>query len=380
VHRPRVAPLLLAALLASSPPLASGEEIRLPGEGSAGSFDPSFAQAPGEARVWMAHSIVEHEPALPGRSKRTVSIAIAHTDDGGQTWRSDPRLAAASIPVHIRGERAEWQAEVSTLFHDPAAPAAERWKLLFHRYLHHDGRRRFEHGWLSLKVAAQPGRLADAREHKFLVGRGYDAVNDRADPWTASPLAGPPHIDARAPFAASLGRCVTFTEPGAHATSDAVLVVAMCPEFRLLAGVRNRIIALRCAQPCRYLDASAWQVLGDLLRPADARKAGIEKFGAPELSPTPRGLRLWVTPVSRRPFPDAYRGCLAYELDANGIVRADGVAVASLRVEREGAIFYGACDAHPAVLGGGALVSVLELERTRMFGIWSTDVGAGSHR
>lgn len=134
-------------------------EIAFPGVGSKGIFDPSLAADAAGEKVWMAYSEVLDSFLWPGRNDR-IQSRLARSDDAGATWTDAnvPLNAAEDVvlPQAPPNDAGTWNHEVPALVHDPGAPAAEQWKVLWHRYLWVNGARAFQHGWIALKSAPSP--------------------------------------------------------------------------------------------------------------------------------------------------------------------------------------------------------------------------------
>ena len=311
-------------------------EIKTPNAGSAGIFDPSAADDPNTNKIWLLHSIVEQ---LDKPVERAVSIGLSWRDRAG--WQSVVNPANVKI---INGTT-RWQAEVGTLFHDPVSLT---WKLLYHRYLHQQGKRRFEHGWIAYKEAKTPDQLSQAREHNWLTGKGY---------------AGDEFSSMNARQFSALEDCIAFTEPGAIATDKAITVVLMCPSYRLFKGVQTRIVLMQCAQPCRFSNPDAWIAQNTAIDHRLAASLNHQGFSAPEILATENdSITLVVTPTSDEPFKDAYRGCSIYSIDSG-----DGPPRVGPKIALPGLIFHGACDLMP---GGGLLLSRLVIGKTPQFQIF----------
>ncbi len=350
-----------------------------PGAGSLGVFDPSLASA-GDGAVYMAFSAVD-PPAYGGRpSERVVSTYLARTGDGGGRWDPVGGVVNPAVPVTLGpaagGGPATWHNEVPALLHDPFAPPAQRWKLLWHHYLVAGERRLFEHGWIGYRAAAVPEALAGAPEVKLFGALGYDGVNDIPNGPTRSPVAGAPRVPLhqRAP---ALARCAAFTEPALAATPSAVLLAMNCAEF--IAGrIEPKIVLLRCDRPCRMARPESWRYVDTLLDTGDAGHVRADSFSASAFHSDGAAHFLIVSPTSDRPFPDAYNGCIAFRFTdvERGQLLRDG---AGRPVPAQSAAglpnsFNGACSADAGAYGGRLLLGEVAIRGGRAhFGIFVTD-------
>ena len=335
----------LGAVLASaSVTAAQGQESAWaelplqPETGQLGIFDPSLVA--GEAgRHVLSFSAVDPSPNWPQVNDRVVSTFIAVSEDAGQSWRRFPR-PVNGVSELVGADRAvTWHHEVSTLVHDPAAPTAQRWRLLWHHYPMIDGERRFEFGWLALKAAEKLEGLFDAREAKLFAGRGY-----REGSGVGSPVSGPPVLALQA-LDPELDRCLAFTEPGAFAAAGRLYLVLTCAEWNP-AGVRQKVVLLRCAAPCQAERAGAWAFLGTLLRPEDAARQGHQGYTAADLFLRDGRVFLLASPIGDRPFPEAYNGCDVFgfgDLDKARLLRETGGPEVLRRIRGAPGSFHGAC-------------------------------------
>ena len=377
--------LLVAALAACVPQSQAQTTPRQPvaltppGAGSLGVFDPSLAST-GDGAVYMAFSAVD-PPAYGGRSaERVVATYLARSGDGGGRWSVIGGVVNPAVPVTLGpaagGGMATWHSEVPALLHDPFAPPAQRWKLLWHHYLVAGERRLFEHGWIGFRAAAVPEALAAAPEVKLFGALGYDGVNDVRNGPTRSPVAGAPRVPLhqRAP---TLARCAAFTEPAMAATPSAVLLAMNCAEF--IAGrVAPKIVLLRCDRPCRMARPASWRYVGTLLDTDDADAFGANSFSAADFHVDGAVHHLIVSPTSDRPFPDAYNGCIAFRFTdvERGRLLRDG-ADRPLPMQRVAGMpntFNGACAADAGAYGGRLLLGEVAVRDGRAhFAIFATD-------
>jgi polyhydroxybutyrate depolymerase len=331
---------LVCVALAASSGAASPRTITFPGIGARGVFDPSL-EAAGD-RIWMSYSAVEEPADTPCASTiERVETRLAYSDDHGSTW-TDAGLVNAAQPLCLPapasvGVRVN---EVSTLVRDPAAPAAARWKLLWHHYLwvrdSRQGNRRFEHGWIGLREASTPGGLARAPERKLFVGSAYEAVDD--------PVAGPPLVRLDRLHSALAG-CLAFTEPGALATR------------------RGLYVALRCVSP-------RTQKLVLLERGARWRYVGTiaDDLTAPELFLSKGRAYLIATALDA----GRYDGCRLSSIDLS----TGSLGRLLIEVSGTPGSFNGACGWEPTASSGGILLS--EVRADGRFQIVRTTKGFAS--
>lgn len=335
--------LTLAASLAIALAIGSragAERLVIEGLGDAapgGIFDPSLVDD-GTGRLWMSYSAVAPSPRH-GLAFNAIGTRLAHSDDGGHRWfDAGPVNVATDVALPPPHERlvAKWEHEVSRLLFDPWSPEPERWKLLWHRYLRvHDGtaadsRPLFEHGWIELKVAANPrGPWSVGR--KLFAGALYNSANDAT--------LGPPEmrLDRLFPGSGRLGGCLAFTEPGVLAREAGVYVTLRCAA----PPADGKIVLLRCDHALRECSYR-----GTLLHDVEAARfgRGWTGFSATDLVEREGRVRLVVTPT--RPPGETYQGCLFLELVSLQAARLrvrDGLPAVALELAGETGSFNGAC-------------------------------------
>jgi len=345
--------------------------------GALGIFDPSVTRDPATNRLWMSYSAVDPLRLYDSSIYWGVSVRLAYSNDHGATWQ-DAGIAGSTfdeydnlgpLPVTVpapsipAGSKAIWQSETSTLIHDPAAPVAQRWKLVWHQYLHANNTSYFfDYSWLAMKTAAAPADLATATPVKLFAGFGLrsDAENTGAPAY--SPIGGPPAVQLNSDLTqavagadlTNLDTCV-FAEPGLYATNSAVYLTAYCADI----GTPNKyIVGFRCASPCSMTDASSWVYLGRLLTPADAvSAANHDHYQAPDVVGKGDETYLVVTPVDvSGGSRGRYAGCRVYRFSdlVNGTLHRDGggqpVEIAS--VSGTPGTHHGACTGFDGLQGG----------------------------
>jgi hypothetical protein len=351
--------LLACALLAISTRAGAQTEIRFPGAGDLGVFDPAPASGPTRSHLWMSYSGVS-DLAVGSAHIAAVSTRLASSADRGATWDDtgvvlNPARVEGDPPPEFAGMPALWQHEVSRMVYDRRAATSERWKLVWHRYLHvDDGNaatddRRFEYSWIGLKAASSPEELASAPERKLFAGLGYylrPDVTSYNDSVSGAPEVRLDRLDP------DLGDCVAFSEPGLRATSLALYVSLSCASTQ---PEGSRIVLLKWPMP-----AGPWEYRGTLLRAGDAVAADPDftSFTASELVAQGRRTYLIASPTVQ-PF-DWYGGCLVFALedldratlrDADGDGRPDVL----LRLVGSPGSFNGACGWDRAAHRSGVL-------------------------
>ncbi len=352
------------------------ERMTFAGVGAHGIFDPSITQDPGNGRLWMSYSAVDPSVSWPAQNYDVVATRLAYSDDNGGTW-NDSGFAVndfldVTLPLAAPNDAGTWVNEVSQLIHDPGAVATERWKLLWHHYLLIDGSRRFEHGWIAMKVASTPEGLAAAPEMKLFAGYLYDSSNDTAGGTSGSPVGGAPLIRLDTALDPALNTCV-FTEPGTYASSGALYVSLQCEH---LADSDRLIVLLKCASPCNAGSAVSWSYLGTVLRRSDAIALGFDSgFAASGMFTSGAGVYLVVTPVQTGGmlFPDYYSGCRVFRFENidTALLRKTGSQPALTgSVDGTPGSFNGACSFHALATGSGMLYSELNTSVTERFQIF----------
>ncbi len=355
-----LAALVLGAVGTAWSGTPAGSPITFPGVGAHGVFDPSL-ERDGD-RLWMSYSAVEapKTPACAATGSSTIErieTRLAWSEDGGRTWTDAGRVnAAEDVCLPEPALLGTWVNEVSTLVRDETAPKAERWKLIWHRYLWVSGssqpNRRFDQSWIAVRAAATPGKLAAAPARKLFVGMAYDTRHDAS----GKPAARLTDLHA------DLADCAVATEPGALSTPDGLYVALSC---RALDAARSRLVLLR-------LSRGHWRYVGTALDGKLSRAAGSEQpmtAAEPYLSGTKAFLI-----ATRVSAPDDYSGCSVFTLDLRTakVGTKAGKPHAVLDVKGEPP-FRGACGYDPAATRSGILLSQVALQgETRVFRIVRT--------
>ena len=364
----------------SSPAPASPERIVFAGVGAHGIFDPSVTRDPGNGRLWMSYSAVDASVSWPTQNFDSVATRLAYSDDNGRTWTESATVVSnfldVNIPLAPPNNAGTWVNEVSQLIYDPGAVATERWKILWHHYLLVNASRRFEHGWISMKMASRPDDLAAAPEIKLFAGSLYDPGNNTAGGASGSPVGGAPLIQLDTALNTALNTCGVFTEPGLYASSGALYVSLQCEH---LADANRLIVLLKCASPCNTTSAASWSYLGTVLEKSDATAFGFDSgFAAPGMFASAGSVYLVVTPVqnSGAPWPDYYSGCRVFkfaDIDS-GLLQKNGSQLTLMgSIEGTSGTFNGACSYHASAGNSGMLYSELKTSVSARFQIFMSN-------
>lgn len=352
--------IAVAVLATAATAVADAGEIVFPGVGDRGIFDAALERERRSRRIWMSYSAVE-QVTVGGIPIDHVGTRLAVSQDRGETWADqgvfvNSAQEESQPPAGFGTAPAVWQHEVSRVVYDRGAPESERWKIFWHRYLHvDDGNlmtddRKFQHGWIGLRTAAEPAALALAPERKLFsaaayhVAPGIAAYNDA--------ILGPPEVRGHQ-LDPSLADCLAFTEPGATSTFRGLYVSLVCGTADPAA---RRIVLLRWPYP-----AGPWEYLGVALDAASAAaiNAGYTGFSASELFSRGRRVFLIASPTAS-PF-DFYAGCLVFRLQSphQATLRdrdADGSPDVLLTVAGDPGGFSGACGYSPRSRESGLIL------------------------
>jgi len=321
--------------------------LDLPGAEPNGVFDLDFAHDPETDRLWATYSGVTG-PAGNGQ----VSTHLAYSEDGGATWcggwtlNPATTVTAADLPSGASADEGHWNHETSSLVYDSGAPASERWRLVWHRYLVVDDGvpttddRLFAHGWYAQRRAATPDALRDAPEEKLFSGVAY-SVNAATEAYNDAQPGGAPLHSWNQDL--DLADCLLFAEPGLLAEAGSLYLATFCA--RSATDTPIVLVGLEHA-------TNTWSYRGALLENADGAAIGASTtgFNGADLFATDGRNRLVVTPVSG----DGYQGCVVYDVDllAGTLLDADANGpdiLYSLPATTDGDIFHwGACAYHEA--------------------------------
>ena len=91
--------------------------------------------------------------------------------------------------------------------------------------------RRFEHGWLAYKQAANPELLATAKPVKLMTALGYDRSNDQLNGAAKSPIVGRA-VNRLQDLHQDLADCAVVSEPGVLAKTDGLYLALVCHRVR----------------------------------------------------------------------------------------------------------------------------------------------------
>jgi hypothetical protein len=340
----------------------SDRDIPLAGGGQ-GVFDASFAADPAGGRTWMVYSSVAPGPGSGAAALRLISTRLGHTDDGGATFCDDGTINAAEAttpPAAFGSDAAFWVHEVPALAYDALAPAAERWRLDWHRYLlvntgDPGTAQQFVYSWIEERRAADPTGLGSAAEHKLFAAAGYASGSD-VQAYNDAVL-GPPEVrvDQLDP---ALGDCVVVSEPGTIALPAVRWTALLCGA---LASADTRIVLLA--------DDRAGHVsyVSRLLGSAEAAPYGANGFsGAALYDPgTGSGVGLIATPT----VDNLYAGCIGYTITGSGALvdttPADGNPDPTFGISTPaGYNFSGACGYATSLTASGVVIDAVDTTAT----------------
>jgi len=299
-----VAPIEDCAILEGAFP----QFLELPPIGDNGSFDPTMAGDPATGRVWMVFSRVDG-----GGGEGQVSAHLAFSDDHGTTWcyanqiNTSDKVQLSELPEELTSAvSAHWSHEVSSIAYDPNASADQRWRMLWHRYLHvNDGvvgndDRQFAYGWIAMKTASDPTLLAVAPEIKLFSGLGY--YKSAETEMYNNAIGGTPAVRLHELHPALSGG-VIFTEPGMQVYQNELYVTL------LLGSVAegNSVVLLKFNNTLQK-----WNYVATLLTPADAQAmdASWTNFSATDLFIQDNQAYLLVSPAD-----ELYYGVLLFKID-----------------------------------------------------------------
>lgn len=365
-------------------PTPQPERITFTGMGANGIFDPSIARDPASARLWMSYSAVDPSVMWPTLSVDAVATRLAFSDDNGKTWTDSGMIVNSFLDVNLNPPLASpldagtWVNEVSQLIYDPDAISAEKWKILWHHYLTLnrlpvDDRRRFEHGWIAMRMAATPEGLAAAPEIKLFAGKIYDTGNNV----TGTPLV---QLDTLDP---ALNSCAVFTGPGMVAAAGALYVSLQCEAFDLTvsppAPIDRLIVLLKCANgSCG--SAASWSYQGTVLNKSNADAFGFDDgFADSGLFAAAGSVYLVVTPVQKigAPWPAYYNGCYVFkfaDIDAALLQKTGAQPTLIGAVNGTSGSFNGACGYHASASNSGMLYSELVTSATDRFQMFMSHI------
>ncbi len=327
------------------------------GGGSHGIFDPSLATDPLSGRIWMSYSEVLDSAMWPGQNI-WIQTRLAYSDDAGLTWTDSGNVINAAqdvtLPLAPPNNAGTWVHEVSTLVRDPYAPASERWKLMWHRYLLVNGVRAFDHGWIALRSAPDPSGTWSA-ERKLFVGSIYDTADNV--------IIGPPEVQLDQ-LHADLNSAVVFSEPGLLVNSSGLYVSILAADGTVAAG---RVILVRLPT-----GGSTWEYRGSfLVSSTDGPALGYDGLSAPALYQQDGGYNLIVTPQTA----SFYEGTLLFritDLDAATIERSGGVPQAFFTHFGTSGSFNGASTYVPEATASGLIYCEVQTVAPLVFEMYAS--------
>ncbi len=313
-------------------------EVSLPQPEPNGIFDPNLAYDPASGRLWVVYSGVDGKAGVA-----RVSTHLAYSEDGGHTWCGGWRINAATnvsqseLPAGVSAVSAFWNNETPALVFDEFAPANERWRLVWHKYLLlDDGEpgtedRHFEYGWIAQKKASNPEGLLDAPEEKLFSSLAYHS-NPSIEEYNNAAEGGLPKKSWVGD--PNLGSCIVFAEPGMLALDGKLYVAMYCYK----SANQQDIVLVEFDHSTHQ-----WQYVNTLLTVDDAHSLNsqLSNFNAADLVESDHGESLLlVSPAVN----GTYVGCLAYRLNlADGTVSKSDPVVWIPKQDLPNLIQSGAC-------------------------------------
>jgi hypothetical protein len=296
------------------------EEINLPPSGDNGAYDPSVATDPMTGRVWMSYSRVEGQAG-----SGYVSTHLAYSDDGGATWNYSGLINQAEevLPADRPSEfasavSAHWNHEVSSIVYDPDAPSTERWRLIWHTYLHVDDGiagnedRKFIYGWIATRTASDPTLLASDTTKKLFSAMGYHISTD-VESYNNSIDGGVPQVKLHE-LNSILSDVVAFSEPG-MVSYNGDLYVSLSAETM----TDGKVILIKFDHT-----SIDWNYLSTLLSPSDAQtlNSNWNRFSASDLFIKGTQAYLLASPVIT-----LYEGSMLFKLNltAGEVEKSGGI-------------------------------------------------------
>jgi hypothetical protein len=326
-----------------------------------GIFDAAISKD-SSSRLWMSYSQVKTSSLWA--QNLGVITRFGYSDNNGLSWTDYGSIinnfTDVTIPLGPPSNAGTWINEVSSIVYDAGAVPNEKWKLIWHHYLLINADRRFEHGWIGLKMASSPGGLLTSTEIKLFGSAGYDSVNNTAGTAggiTGSPVGGAPLIPLNTIHSA-LNNCL-FSEPGLYSTVNALYASILCKQ--LATPYDSLIVLLKCSSPCNISSAGSWQYLGTALNETDAAMLGAEYdsgYSAPQLAESGGQVYLLATPTKSP--NDTYGGCKVFKflnLETATLERTAGVPNIIKEINGSVGSFNGACTYHAASTGSGIIYS-----------------------
>jgi len=335
----RAAPLAAVDCTAES---ARCPELAIAGDrpaatASHGYADPTIRKDPASRRIWMAYSW-PHTSTAAGRAATAVDSHLAHSDDGGASWRFDGAIWTSS-PTRdpVGGGPAFANSEAVSLA--PARTAAGvRWFSARDRYVIGTGGR-FRASTYSLRVAVASSPRA--------LGRAPDVE---------------PGLEGLAP---ELRGCV-FRDPGLLFERGDLYLAVQCSRFTASGeDFASDFVAVFSTRPAGSVQRWTWRYRGRLAGREDAVALGGDALLQTELTRSRTGRLLAVfSPSGDAPGAGlaAHFGCRVVEVESLERPRLARKADGSLRVVADVRASDllpsgpGACSYEPAAQGGIVIV------------------------
>jgi hypothetical protein len=265
-----------------------------------GIFDASFVRVT-KSESWLAYSGVDYYEFV-GVLVQDVSTQLAHSSDGGRTFKHVRTLGAARAAT-ITDERGlacaagqkctgRWVYETPALVEDPADPdPAARWKVFAHKYFLYPPKAGqatvYALGAIVMWTAAAPD--------------GPWSSETSVLGWNLTPKELRPRINVNT-LHPELASCLAIAEGGAAAGENGLDLVFACPEPAQSEPFPQKIVMLRSRDHAR-----SFEYVATLLRAQDAAILKASHFTAPSLLPSPgRGQLLIATPAVKT----LYAGCV----------------------------------------------------------------------
>lgn len=301
--------------------------------------------------IWMAYTAVDASGSGPIVSS---AARLAHSDDGGATYRYDEEIgtpAATGLPIG-----GEWHYRTPWLVEDSADPvASRRFKLFAHKYFFDPNGNAvdLQTSAIVMWTAAAPDQ--EWSDETVVLGWG-----------TGTPAALQPYVDARA-LDASLQECLWFDEGSAAVSGNGIDFALSCAiDDAFTAAPVRKIVLLRSAD-----HAKTFSYVATPLLPNDAVAFGGDSFSRPSLVPGAGTAPVLIaTPVVA--LEGAGLGCVVYpfaDAKAGKLFVADDAPLALLNLPPAGTN-SGACSWDRGILQNGILMndragSTLTVQATR---------------
>jgi len=284
-------------------------EMNLPASWNNGVYDATVETDPSTGRVWMVYSGVERL-----NDYNLISTHLGYSDNGGASWNYSgiinrwEEVPSQNFPAEYSDASAAfWQHEVPSIVYDSGAPENERWRILWHRYLHVDDNiegnddRKITYGWIGTKAAPNPDGLLTAPEQKLFSAFGYHLTPEIAAYNNA--FLGLPELklDDVHP---ELDNTFAYTEPGMLSWDEDLYVSLVRPAIE-----DGTVVLIKF----NHL-TSNWEYVGTLLDGMDAKNLNANwfSFSASDIFLVSDKTYMLVSPVINN-----YDGTLLFEINLN---------------------------------------------------------------